>query len=208
MSNIGGILTASAIEHEIYVTNHIIITPYDSNQLGINSYDLRIGDHVKTICPTRTEKYWGSPDPTPDGYIPAVSVERQRNFIELDIREKVEYEDIKIPETGLVLEPNTLYLIPTQEYIRTDYFEPLITGRSSMGRMGIQVHCEAGFGDIGFAGCWTLQVKVTYPTRIYPGSRMAQVYFLTPHGDITKLYHGKYQNATDALGTESYKDFQ
>ena len=76
-----------------------------------------------------------------------------------------------------------------------------------MGRAGISVHQEAGFGDIGYYGKWTLQVTVTYPTIIYPNMTIAQMYMVVPSGDIGKLYNGKYQGSDTARGSESYKDF-
>ena len=203
----GGILTGSKIE-EMVMTGHIQIAPFNPKQVGINSYDLCIGNEYLTIKPNKHHTYWGSPDADGNGVVPAVLVQRRHEYIELDISSPTEYIKQEIPESGLLLMPNELYLIPTLEFIHTDHFEPLITGRSSIGRNGVQVHCEAGFGDIGFAGNWTLQVKTTYPFRIYPGARMAQVYFLTPYGNIDRLYNGKYQYAEGALGSVSHKDYE
>ena len=65
---------------------------------------------------------------------------------------------INIPDDGLLLEPNKLYLGRTVEYTRTDKFIPMLEGRSSTGRLGLFIHVTAGFGDVGFAGYWTLEM--------------------------------------------------
>ena len=63
---------------------------------------------------------------------------------------------ITIPEDGLLLEPQKLYLGRTIEYTATEGYVPMLEGRSSIGRLGLFVHVTAGFGDIGFKGFWTL----------------------------------------------------
>ena len=207
MEQIGGMLTGSKIIEE-YDLGRIEIDNFDKACVNPNSYDLKIGNTYKTIKPNKAERGYKSPDPTPDGYIPAILVETDIPYYELSLKEPIEYEEHEISDEGIVLYPGTLYLIPTLNKIHTDYYIPIITGRSSMGRAGISVHKEAGFGDIGFNGTWTLQVTVTYPIRIFPNIRMAQVYFITPYGDIDMLYRGKYQNSDTANGSKSYLDFK
>lgn len=173
----GGVLTGHEINKQIR-EGRIYISDYDPNALNPNSYNLRCGDSVKVY----------------------------RNITMIDLKDETTFsntETFKIdPDEGFILRPGMLYLVPTKEMVKTDYYEPIITGRSSIGRLGIAVHQEAGFGDIGFGGVWTLQIKVTYPTKIYPNLPIAQVYFLTPHGKIDTLYKGKYQGAVDSVSSK------
>ena len=74
----------------------------------------------------------------------------------LDMKEKNTASPLKIPDDGLLLEPNTLYLGRTIERTATDKYVPMLEGRSSVGRLGLFIHITAGFGDIGFDGFWTL----------------------------------------------------
>lgn len=177
----GGILTGHEIARQVQLGN-IKLENYDPSNLNPNSYNLYSGDTV-TIY---------------------------RDIGIIDLKNPDTYartQTFKIDEHGgFVLRPGTLYLIPSGVSMETKKFEPLITGRSSIGRLGIVVHQEAGFGDIGFSGVWTLQVKVTYPTRIYPKMPIFQVYFLTPHGKIAQLYHGKYQNSQGAVPSKLHDD--
>lgn len=166
---VGGVLTGAEIKRQMEIGN-IQIQYFNDGDLNANSYNLRIGDKLAVYESTRV----------------------------IDLHNPDTYKNVNtfdIPKTGVTLRPGNLYLIPTKEAFGSSKFEPIITGRSSIGRLGIEVHKEAGFGDIGFYGTWTLHVSVTYPTIVYPGDPILQVYFLTAFGPIAELYHGKYQNA-------------
>lgn len=85
--------------------------------------------------------------------------------------------DIKIPETGLILSPTIGYLGSTVEYTETRNLFPYIDGKSSIGRNFILNHHTAGRGDDGFCGEWTLEIRVLYPTVVYPYMRIGQIYY-------------------------------
>ena len=71
-----------------------------------------------------------------------------------------------IPEEGLLLEPNKLYLGRTKEFTTTSKYVPMLEGRSSTGRLGLCIHVTAGFGDIGF--CRLLDIgDLLYPSTHY-----------------------------------------
>lgn len=102
--------------------------------------------------------------------------------------------DIEIPEKGYILVPGVLYLGETMEYTETYNFIPNIDGRSTTGRLGIEIHRTAGFGDNGFKGKWTLEITVTHPVIVYPGMEIGQLYYEKIDGDTSMKYDGKYQN--------------
>lgn len=72
------------------------------------------------------------------------------------------------------------------------YWKQDIDGRSTVGRMFLQVHMTAGFGDYGFSGAFTLEITNVFnrPIRLYPGMRIAQVFFTRVYRP--KRYHGAY----------------
>lgn len=109
----------------------------------------------------------------------------------LDMKEPPNGLTFKMPPEGMVLVPGNLYLGSTVERAGSDFYVPGIEGRSSVARLGLQVHVSAGFGDVGFKGRWTLEMSVVHPVRIYPGVRICQVFFHTVEGH-TELYDGKY----------------
>ena len=72
----------------------------------------------------------------------------------------------------------------------------MLEGRSSVGRLGLFIHVTAGFGDVGFAGYWTLEMFCIHPIVIYPNVEICQIYYHTIQGEYTKYDSGKYQNNT------------
>lgn len=130
---------------------------------------------------------------------------------ELDMAENNPMDDVLIPEEGLWLKPNTLYLGKTAERTYTPHHIPMIEGRSSVGRLGLFVHVTAGFGDIGFNGYWTLEIMCTQPIRIYPNVEICQIYFHEPTGDYgggKGVYQGKYQDNHGIQGSKMYEEFE
>ncbi len=125
---------------------------------------------------------------------------------ELDMKILNPSQKIQIPENGLLLEPNRLYLGRTNEFTRTDHFVPMLEGRSSTGRLGLFIHVSAGFGDIGFAGCWTLEIFCVQPVRIYPNVEICQIYFHDILGEYELYSSGKYQNSREILPSRMYQE--
>ena len=112
----------------------------------------------------------------------------------LDPRKDNETIITEIPEEGYLLLPGILYLGETKEYTETYGFIPNIDGRSTTGRLGIEIHRTAGFGDNGFKGKWTLEITVTHPVIVYADMEIGQLYYETIDGDSSMKYNGKYQN--------------
>lgn len=166
---------------EIYkhLGSSIIIEPFKPSRLNPNSYNLTLHNELMVYD-----------DPL------------------LDMRKPNKAHTITIPETGLLLKPGTLYLGRTAEYTRTDGFVPMLEGRSSVGRLGMCIHVTAGFGDVGFAGFWTLEITVVQPLIIYPWTEICQIYYLGIEGDYTPYRSGKYQYNTGIQASMMYKDFE
>jgi len=187
------ILTASAITENIKSGN-IVISPFNEEQLNPNSYDLRLLNKLLVY-----EMIYNDDRP------PAINTSFFRYF--LDSKKENPYSEIIIPEEGYVLIPNRLYLGSTVEYTETHSFVPMIEGKSSIGRLGIDIHKTAGFGDLSFCGMWTLEITVVQPIKIYPNMKIAQIFYTTVQGEITKTYNGKYQNQNDIIASKAYRDF-
>ena len=96
-----------------------------------------------------------------------------------------------IPEEGIVLLPNMLYLGVTEEYTETHEHVPFLEGKSSTGRLGIDIHATAGKGDVGFCGNWTLEISVKQPVRVYKGMPIGQLIYFPVDGEIEIKYNQK-----------------
>lgn len=150
---------------------HIIIEPFYRENLGTNSYDVHLGKHLATY----------------------------RSRV-LDAKAHNEIDHFEIPKDGFVLQPNTLYLGVTVEYTETHKHVPFLEGKSSTGRLGIDIHATAGKGDVGFCNTWTLEISCAQPVKIYPGMPIGQLIYFSVEGDIETMYNtkgnAKYNNPT------------
>ncbi|MBX2845015.1 MAG: dCTP deaminase [Saprospiraceae bacterium] len=140
----------------------ILIEPFRADCLGTNSYDVHLGKYL------------------------AVYKDRQ-----LDAKKHNEIEEIVIPEEGLVIQPNTLYLGVTEEYTETHAHVPFLEGKSSTGRLGIDIHATAGKGDVGYCNTWTLEISCIQPVRIYAGMPIGQLIYFAVDGEVANPYHSK-----------------
>ena len=169
----------SGKEIEKHIGKEIIIEPYDKSRLNPNSYNLSLHDQLLVY---------------------------EENC--LDMKKENKTRLITIPPEGLLLEPHRLYLGRTNEYTKTQQFIPMLEGRSSTGRLGLFIHVTAGFGDVGFAGYWTLEIFCVQPIRIYPNVEICQIYYHDIHGEYEPYSSGKYQNNTGIQPSLLYKDFE
>jgi dCTP deaminase len=140
----------------------IKIQPYHRASLGSNSYDVHLGPILATY----------------------------REHI-LDAKKHNEIESFEIPEEGFVLYPHIFYLGVTAEYTETHEHVPFLEGKSSTGRLGIDIHATAGKGDVGFCGNWTLEISVKQPVRIYKGMPIGQLIYFPVDGEIEVKYNQK-----------------
>lgn len=156
----------------------ILIEPFDAKRLNPNSYNLRLHNELLVY----TEPI-------------------------LDMKRPLATKALTIPEEGLVLRPGCLYLGRTSEYTATSSYVPMLEGRSSVGRLGLYIHVTAGFGDVGFAGYWTLEIQCVQPVRIYAMVEICQIYYHTIVGDYQLYASGKYQNNRGIQPSLMYRDF-
>jgi dCTP deaminase len=150
----------------------IVISPFDRKHLGSNSYDVHLGKYLAVY---------------------------KKDILDAKVHNEVEY--IEIPDDGLILLPHRLYLGVTLEYTETHAHVPFLEGKSSIGRLGIDIHATAGKGDIGFCNTWTLEISVKQPVRVYRGMPIGQLIYFEISGEIGTPYKekalAKYNVRTD-----------
>lgn len=165
--------------HEIRqrLGSDIVIDPFDVTHLNPNSYNLTLHDEIMTY-----------------------------EEVVLDMRKPNRVRRMRIPEEGLVLSPNQLYLARTVERTETHNLVPMIEGRSSVGRLGLFVHVTAGFGDVGFCGYWTLEMFAAQPVRIFANVPICQIFYHQIVGRIDEYRSDKYQNNRDIQPSLLFKE--
>src|SRR5690606_39518198 len=94
----------------------------------------------------------------------------------------------EIPEEGYVLQPGVLYLGVTLGYTETHAHVPFLEGKSSTGRLGIDIHATAGNGDVGFCNTWTLEISVAQPVRVYAGMSIGQLIYFVVACELQMFY--------------------
>lgn len=176
--------TKAKIKEEM-AKGHIKIEPFHEEQLNPNSYNVMLADELLVYdCDT------------------------------LDMAKNNPTRLIKIPKKGLLIEPGLLYLGRTVERTENHGVHASIDGRSSVGKLGVNVHCTAGFGDNHFRGVWTFEIFCIQPTIIYPFVKIGQVYFDDYQGadgeDVFngEGYSGKYQDSHGIESSKLWKEFQ
>ena len=140
----------------------IKVEPYNRADLGSNSYDVHLGSTMAL-------------------YVDEVLDAKKHNTIEY----------FEIPDEGIVLEPSKFYLGVTLEYTETHAHVPFLEGKSSTGRLGIDIHATAGKGDVGFCGNWTLEISCKQPVRVYKGMPIGQLIYFPVDGEIEVKYNQK-----------------
>jgi dCTP deaminase len=124
----------------------------------------------------------------------------------VDLLKDDEYEELMIPEEGLVLHPDECYLGHTWEVVGSSTFGGVITGRSSIGRKFVTNHCTSNLVHAGFFGQLTLEITVRRPTKVYAGIRFGQVSWFSLVGPLDLQYEGAYltqEGPTPARRSES-----
>ncbi len=152
--------------------SNIVIDPFDPQQLGTNSYDVRLGEwyfepnrNLLVVDFTReedTRAFWGEPQQAGDGVI--------------------------------AIRPGDTILCHTQEVVGgTNGFTTSMRARSSIGRSCLSVCKCAGVGDVGYIARWTMEItNHSHATVVLPvGLRVAQILFYEV-GVTRKTYAGKY----------------
>jgi dCTP deaminase len=140
----------------------IVIQPFDRKYLGTNSYDVHLGKYLAIY---------------------------KDDLLDCKIHNQVDHSEI--PEEGLILFPSRLYLGVTLEYTETHRHVPFLEGKSSIGRLGIDIHATAGKGDVGFCNYWTLEISVKQPVRVYHGMPIGQLIYFETSGDVLTSYDKK-----------------
>lgn len=151
-----------------YEQGDIIIEPFNKDQINPNSYDVRLGEHFWVM-------HGGS-----------------QKFDREDTSKN--FKPVHVKKGPFEFHPGCFVLAHTEEFIGAiQNFAPMLETKSSIARAGLQTHLAAGFGDVGYANRWTLEIvnlgKRT--VQMWPGEPIAQIAWVHI-GPVEKRYKGKY----------------
>jgi dCTP deaminase len=180
------------------IKGDLVISPLlDPNrQIGPTSVDIRLGFEFEVFNINKHTHL----DPT--------LTEAEILALLEDYTAKVHVE----PMSSFILHPGEFVLAATLEYfIIPKDLAGRLEGRSSWGRLGLQVHSTAGFVDPGFEGILTfeLQNMGKEPLCLFPGVRIAQICLFNTNKTAipyTKKQGAKYFRNLGTAGSLFYED--
>ena len=186
------VLSDRSIREEI-AAGRILIDPFDDALVQPSSVDVRVGSAFRVF---RNSRY------------PYIDVKQEQE----ELTELVEIDD----ETPFILHPGEFVLGATLERLTLGVdLVARLEGKSSLGRLGLQVHSTAGFVDPGFDGHVTLELAnvSNLPITLYPGMKVGQVSFLAMTTAAEKPYGtsglgSKYQGQVGPTPSEYWRNFQ
>ena len=169
------------------------ITPFNIERLGSWTYDVELGNTFKV--PQYNEIKFIDP----------------RVHHQDDMFRNVELKDGE----EFVLHPHRFILASTKEVIKlSDDIVCLLEGRSSFARWGIGPHVQAGIGEPGWEGQYTLEIlnMNEVPVILRPGDVLAQLYFAKFITPTKNPYHkkekSKYHGQRGPTASRLFVDFQ
>jgi dCTP deaminase len=190
----------------------LIEQPIKESQMQPNSVDLTLGNTWKVLKPNTQLFRCNSIDPRiPIAFEEGVfEVGRINDTIKNPHRtqgDQIEYEEME----RYIVQPHTFVLMASNEILNIpNGIIGFVCGRSSVARLAIQTE-QAGLIDSGFRGTITFEVfnQSHYPIILYPGMRIAQVYFFKTQRSLAKYGstgQSKYINQIAAMQSKIHLD--
>ena len=176
----------------------IIITPLlkPEEQFGPTSVDLRLGTDFQVMARTN---------------ITHMDLMKDPDALSRDVQKHMQHVKVK-PTEPFILHPGEFALASTLEYVKVPLdLAARLEGRSTWGRLGLQIHATAGFVDPGFRGALTFELSnvSNIPLPLYPGVRISQICFFlstTTHLPYGKKRFTKYSGKTTTASSAFFKD--
>jgi len=114
----------------------------------------------------------------------------------------------------IIIDPDDFVILSSIEKMKfADNIAGFIQGRSSIARLGLNIHC-AGYFDVGFEGTATLEITnfTTHPIYIPKGTRICQMVFARTgkpaEVPYSKKKDSKYQGQSGPTITKIYEDYK
>lgn len=176
----------------------IIITPLlkPEEQFGPTSVDLRLGTDFQVMARTN---------------ITHMDLMKDPDALSRDVQKHMQHVKVK-PTEPFILHPGEFALASTLEYVKVPLdLAARLEGRSTWGRLGLQIHATAGFVDPGFRGALTFELSnvSNIPLPLYPGVRISQICFFlstTTNLPYGKKRYTKYSGKTSTASSAFFKD--
>ncbi len=185
------ILSDGSLREQI-ATGRLVIDPFDDELVQPASVDVRLGRQFRVMRNSRM------------------------THIDPMVSNDALMETVEVPDgEPFVLHPGEFALGHTAEtFGLPDDVVGIVNGKSSLGRLGVQVHATAGFVDPGFDGVIVLELSnvATLPILLRPGMKVAQMVFQRLDRAAERPYghpelNSKYQHQRGAVASRYSRNF-
>ncbi len=158
------------------IKNHqLVIEPFDESMVHSAYIELRLGNKFTALLPESK----GYLDPSAR-HTPLKQKDMLQN--EPPITSKQKYNVMKVSEDGkFLIDPHEFILGTTKEKIMMpEGYIGVLNGKSSLGRLGVQVFCSGKYVDPKFKGHLILEIfnANRVPVALHPGMIVAKLAIL------------------------------
>jgi dCTP deaminase len=166
-------------------------------QIGSSSIDIRLGTEFRYLKIKKQTHF---------------DLTKSLKEIESQIEEYSEVVHVK-PMEAFILHQGDFILASTLEYlVIPNYLSARLEGRSTWGRVGLQIHSTAGLVDPGFKGRLTFELNNLgkLPLPLYPGIRIGQLSFHKMESALSLYTEKEGSKLSGLTGTKSstfYADY-
>jgi len=175
-----------------YNNGNLIIYPFNRNQVGNCSYDVTLGEFY--FSPSNKCSYlnpWNAKSITNFWGSVKKATYCMADDDEMGVKKGKQY---------IVLQPHEVILAHTQEFIGVvKGATTMMKGRSTMGRCGVSICKDAGWGDVGYFNRWVVEIENhnKIPVVMIVGQKIGQIVFISC-GEINNSYYqsGSYQKGS------------
>lgn len=134
------------------------------------------GSHKRTVHVVEKDKLTIIKN---QNYITIKNMGSYKDDIVLDPKEEnVEKYEFEIPETGLILLPNMIYLAQTNEKVCSEDYMLMLDGLQHLSNIGLEINISS---KISFKTkthtSWNIQIMVHHPIVVYPNMDIGKVLF-------------------------------
>ncbi|MGB3411856.1 MAG: dCTP deaminase [Microthrixaceae bacterium] len=185
-------ILADASIRKLADAGRLTIDPYDPELVQPASIDVRLGTQFRVMRNSRLTHI-----------DPVAHDDKLMDVVEVPIDDQ------------FILHPGEFALGHTAErFSLPDDVVGMVNGKSSLGRIGVQVHATAGFVDPGFNGVIVLELSnvANLPILLRPGMKIAQMVFQQLDQPAERPYGhpelgSKYQGQSGAVASKYFENY-
>lgn len=188
----------------------VIIHPFNESQVAPCSYDVTLGEYFwkpnindlpEYMIPDQGVdifKYWGVDKSCKELTSEGKKLYGCSRALKIVTFEQAHQYGVNLGDEIIIIPAGHVILAHTREFIGgRHHVTTMLKARSSMGRCGVSVCGDSGWGDVGYFNRWTLEIEnhSLRPIILKVGQRIAQIVFFQT-GPVLNPYSSKGQYQT------------